>query len=161
MAIRRGWISLLTFSSLLVLMSVLVFGTNMGIAPVVAQSVGTHGIGFAKGCDSPVNVGDPYNCGFLIANTILLDTHRDTLTVDSLTDVVHAFNGDIPSGELLPTRTIAAYSDGATCVTAANVFVPVGGQARCCAPCRQAARWPSRGRRCTPCRQATWAATAR
>jgi hypothetical protein len=57
------------------------------VPAAVGQAVGTHGIGFAKGCDSPVNVGGPYNCGFLVANSPLIDSHGDDLTITSLTDV--------------------------------------------------------------------------
>lgn len=117
---------LLTLSAGLLLVLVAMAMSNP-ITPVGAQAVPTHGIGFAKGCDAPVNVGDPYNCGFLVANTPLLDQHGDTLTVTSLTDVVHAFDGDIPSGEILNTRTIAAYTDGAVCLDAANNPIAVGG----------------------------------
>jgi hypothetical protein len=126
------WVIAATLTLLAMLVS-LVLGAGPNGTPAKAQAVGTHGIGFAKGCDSPVNVGDPYNCGFLVANTNLLDTHGDTLTIDSLTDVVHAApdathpTGDFPSGEILNTRIIAGYSGGATCVDAANVLVPVGG----------------------------------
>lgn len=119
------WTALAGFLTALVVQSIVPLSA---VGPVAqAQAVPTHGIGFAKGCDSPVNVGDPYNCGFLIANTPLLDTHGDTLTVTSLTDVVHAFNGDIPSGELLNTRVVAGYTDGAVCTDAANNPIPVGG----------------------------------
>ena len=112
MSIRHAWRRVLLVGALLATMiPVAVMTTTSG----GAQAIPTHGIGFAKGCDSPVTVGGPYNCGFLIANTPLLDVHGDTLTVTSLTDIVHAASGDIASGEILDTRVIAAYSDGAMC----------------------------------------------
>ena len=59
---------------LLALMGGLLAALFPGTQRVEAQVPSTHGIGFAKGCDSPVNAGDAYRCGFLIANTTLLDT---------------------------------------------------------------------------------------
>lgn len=100
-----------------------------------AQSVGTHGISFAKGCDSPLNVGDAYNCGYLLFNSIVVDTHGDTITVTALSDVVHAAGGDILSpgpaapghtgGNLMPALSIAAYSGGAQCFSDNPPVTPV------------------------------------
>ena len=57
--------------------------TRARVMPFVALEgsiTGEHGIGFAKGCDAPVDVGDPYNCGYLIANTEQLDNALATIT---------------------------------------------------------------------------------
>jgi hypothetical protein len=100
--------------------------SNPVVMPVGAQAVNTHGIGFAKGCDSPIAAaGDPYNCGFLIANGINIDTAGDTLEVTSLTDVVHTAGGDVVSGQLLDTRIVASYVGGAQCYSDVAQTVPV------------------------------------
>jgi hypothetical protein len=93
----------------------------------IAQEANLHGIGFAKGCNGPVNPGDEYTCGFLIANTEQLDTAGDTLEVTSLTDVVHGAGGDVASGELLASRVVAinGYAGGAQCYSNAAQTVPV------------------------------------
>ena len=99
---------------------------QVGLSPTIeAQTVNTHGIGFAKGCNGPVNPGEEYVCGFIIANTTQLDTAGDTLRVTSLVDVVHGAAGDVTSPNLLPTRIIAAYSGGAQCYADAGATVPV------------------------------------
>ena len=70
------------------------FQIDVGTPSVAAQVVPTatpgpfHGIAFAKGCESPVNVGGQYTCGFAVANNI--DQAADTLTVTSIVDTVHA-----------------------------------------------------------------------
>src|SRR4051794_6198135 len=61
-----------------------VVATNTPVGPA-------HGMGFAKGCDSPVSVGDPYRCFFVLTNTI--DQSGDTITVTSITDVVTSAAG--------------------------------------------------------------------
>jgi hypothetical protein len=73
----------------------------------------THGIGFAKGCDSPTIVGQGYVCHFLILNNT--DTAGDTLTVNSITDKVHATAGDVLSGNLLLPPTVLTFGGGASC----------------------------------------------
>jgi hypothetical protein len=102
---------------------------QVGLSPAIeAQAPTTHGIAFAKGCTSPVDVGDPYECGYVIVNSPLVDQNLDTLTVSALSDVVHAAAGDVPSpgaalgfphvgGNLLPALTIAAYQAGTSAPT--------------------------------------------
>ncbi len=121
------WLLLLVAAGLLAALFAQSFMTvGLKATPASAQAVNTHGIGFAKGCDAPVDVGDEYNCGYLIANTPNLDTAGDTLTVSALSDVVHAASGDVLSpgaalpaphvgGNLLPSLEIAAYGGGAAC----------------------------------------------
>jgi len=124
------WLLLLAAAGLLAALFAQSFVTVGLKAPVAgAQAVNLHGIGFAKGCDGPVNPGDQYTCGFLIANTTQLDTAGDTMEVTSLVDVVHGAAGDVTSPDLLPTRTIAAYFGGAQCYAddAQTILVPVGG----------------------------------
>jgi hypothetical protein len=100
--------------------------TNTPIGPA-------HGMGFAKGCDSPVNVGDPYRCFFVLTNTI--DQAGDTITVTSITDVVNTAGGPVPSttlvpgGNILPLLPVVSYTPGAQCFAGPGQTnpVPVGG----------------------------------
>jgi uncharacterized repeat protein (TIGR01451 family) len=57
-----------------------------------------HGISLTKGCVSPTQVGQPYTCTYSVRNT--LDDAQDTLTINGLTDVVHAQGGDVSSGNV-------------------------------------------------------------
>ena len=57
-----------------------------------------HGIGFTKTCASMTNIGDPYECSYVVQNTI--DAAHDTLTVNGLVDVVHSAGGDQSSGNV-------------------------------------------------------------
>jgi hypothetical protein len=98
-----------------------VVATNTPVGPA-------HGMGFAKGCDSPVSVGDPYRCFFVLTNTI--DQSGDTITTTSITDVVTSAAGPQPaSANLLPLLPVVGYSGGAQCFADAGqtVPVPVGG----------------------------------
>jgi hypothetical protein len=54
-----------------------------------------HTISFSKSCTSPVDVGAPYSCTFGIQNDV--DESQDTLRITGLSDVVHAFNGNVSS----------------------------------------------------------------
>jgi hypothetical protein len=58
-----------------------------------------HGISLTKGCVSPTQIGAPYVCTYSVRNTI--DEAQDTLTINSLVDVVHAQGGDVSSGNVL------------------------------------------------------------
>ena len=76
-----------------------------------------HGIGFTKGCASPVKIGDPYSCSFSIRNN--LDEAEDTLTINGLVDVVHSSGGNVSSGNIFSTvkldscsTSTASVSDG-------------------------------------------------
>ncbi|MDP9334422.1 MAG: Ig-like domain-containing protein [Actinomycetota bacterium] len=88
------------------------------IGAAVAISAGAvgdveHGIAFTKGCTSPINVGDQYRCTYTAQN--ILDEAHDTLTIDSLVDVVHAAGGDVNSGELLGVVKLDNGGTAATC----------------------------------------------
>src|SRR4051794_35777125 len=61
-----------------------------------------HGISVSKGCTSPTKIGDPYTCNYIVRN--ILDEAEDTLTIDNVTDLVHAApqpGGDVSSGNVL------------------------------------------------------------
>src|SRR5215216_6122062 len=74
-----------------------VFGAGGAAAANPVQ----HGITLTKGCSSPVKIGDPYSCSYTIRN--VTDQAHDTLTIDSLVDVVHAAGGDVSSGNIFST----------------------------------------------------------
>src|SRR5262245_40882586 len=88
-----------------------------------------HGVGFSKGCQQTRTVGAPYAFAYAISSDPLIDTALDTLNVTALTDVVHAFAGDVKSpgvtpapppaghvgGDILPSLTIQTYLNGAQC----------------------------------------------
>src|SRR5262245_47380673 len=69
--------------------------TAMLTAPAGAADT-QHGISLTKGCVSPTQIGQPYVCTFSVRNT--LDEAQDTLTINSLVDVVQAQGGDVRSG---------------------------------------------------------------
>jgi len=62
-----------------------------------------HGIGLAKGCQSPTKVGDPYLCLYVITNN--QDTAHDSLTFNSVVDTVQAFGGGVSQGNILSSLT--------------------------------------------------------
>jgi hypothetical protein len=57
-----------------------------------------HDIGFTKTCATTTTIGDPYQCSYVVQNTI--DAAHDTLTVNGLVDVVHSAGGDEGSGNV-------------------------------------------------------------
>ena len=121
----------------LVMVGVLAFGLT-GASSADVQ----HGIGFTKGCSSPTQIGQPYSCGYTVRN--VLDEAEDTLTINSLVDIVHASGGDVNSGNILGstqvTITTLATSgppSGASCVAASGngVFpTPYTGVTSCTLP---------------------------
>src|SRR5215217_5129682 len=78
-----------------------------------------HGVSFTKGCASPTKIGEPYSCSFTIRN--ILDQAHDTLTINSLVDVVHSAGGDVSSGDIFNTLKfsvgtfLAGFSTPPTC----------------------------------------------
>src|SRR5215212_8578416 len=120
---------------LLTLLAVLALVGAIGVSGAAAADV-NHGIGFTKGCTSPTKIGDPYSCSFTVRN--VLDQAQDTLTINSLVDVVHAASGDVNSGNILgsvqittTTTATGLTQSGATCTatggngTFANPYVNV------------------------------------
>jgi hypothetical protein len=111
--------------------------------PTPTPVLPAHGIGFSKGCQQTRNVGDAYECAYAISSDPLIDTALDTLNVTALTDVVHAFAGDVKSpgvtpspppaghvgGDILGSLTIEGYTGTAQCYTDSGktVLIPVGG----------------------------------
>src|SRR3954451_14382565 len=92
--------------------SVLFVLLGLGVGGAQA-ALGQHGIAFVKGCDSPTNIGDPYNCSYTILNVV--DTVHDTLSVTGLSDQVHAASGDVNSGNILPALQLV-FSGAVNCV---------------------------------------------
>ena len=92
-----------------------------------------HGITFLKGCDTPKNVGQSYVCTFQAINTV--DGAHDTLKITSVTDVVHAFDGNVPSSVSLPSTTPPGNMlQAPTVVTLAGGATCDAGQATCTIP---------------------------
>ena len=87
-----GWRALL---GCIVASGFMVFGVSGALADDF------HGIAFAKGCTSPVEIGDPYTCSLQILNVV--DTAQDTLRVTGFSDVVHSAGGDVATGNILST----------------------------------------------------------
>src|SRR5215510_3711185 len=86
-AVRRTLVGVCAAAALLVL----------GTGSASAQNF-FHGIAFTKGCDSPTDIGDPYTCAYSVLN--VADTAHDTLTFNGISDQVHAFTGDVNSGNI-------------------------------------------------------------
>jgi len=63
-----------------------------------------HDIGFTKTCVSQTNIGDQYQCSYLVQNN--LDEAQDTLTVNGLVDVVHSATGAVSSGNVFSSIKI-------------------------------------------------------
>ncbi len=84
----------------------------LAAAPWASAASPFHGIGLAKGCTSPIVIGQLYTCDVLTINNV--DTGPDTLTITSIVDVVHAGAGDQTSGNLLPTLSLT-FTGGASC----------------------------------------------
>ena len=62
----QQWIALVTAGLWLA-----AIGLGAPVPQASAQPAGgAHGMGFAKGCASPVNVGQPYACFYVLTNTI-------------------------------------------------------------------------------------------
>ena len=96
----------------LLVAAVAIIGALLVWSPWAGAVTFVHGIGFSKGCDTPTNVGDPYQCTFSVQNSILTDTAGDTLTFNSITDTV---SGYAPSGNLLSSLTVDAIIGTASC----------------------------------------------
>jgi hypothetical protein len=103
---RRGVTALLTLAATLSL--------GLVLAVQSASAADFHGIAFTKGCQTPVNVGDPYECGYQILNVV--DSAHDTLTISSIVDTVNSAGGAVTSGNLLDlTGATLTLTGGASC----------------------------------------------
>jgi hypothetical protein len=111
------------------------------VAPALAQEPAQHGISFLKGCASPTNIGSAYSCSYTVRNNS--DEPQDTLTMNSLVDIVHAASGDVNSGNIIGSVQIKTTTapgnnipSGATCAAAAGdgVNVPYTGVTSCTLP---------------------------
>ena len=92
-------------------------------SPSARADTEVHGIGFAKGCNSPTIEGESYICTFMAVNNI--DTQHDTLTISSVVDVVLTGSGYVTSGNLLatatPTTSGAAFCTGSPTITSCTI----------------------------------------
>src|SRR5215212_2122890 len=112
--------------------------TIFGVVGATGATEITHGISVTKGCVSPIKVGDAYACSYTIRN--ITDDAEDTLTIDSLVDIVHAAPqpgaGDVSSGNILGTVSLVLVN-GATCIGgsgAGTVASPYTGATKCTLP---------------------------
>ena len=101
----------LTKRLLVSLAAAMMVATTIGAGVALAIDV-QHGIGFTKGCTSPVKIGDPYSCSYTVRNN--LDDAEDTLTINSLVDTVHAASGNVGSGNIFGSVQMTV-ANGATC----------------------------------------------
>src|SRR2546427_202665 len=111
----------------LIIVAGAMLSSGVSVTDIFAQTAQVHGIGFAKGCVSPTNVGAPYSCAFAVQNSI--DEAHDTLTFTSLIDTVNA-STPVTSGNLLPSLVPTVYTDGAFCQNNASgtpTVVPANG----------------------------------
>ena len=92
---------------------------------------------------SPTAVGQPYTCAFSVQN--VLDEANDTLTINSLTDTVHAAGGDVGGAtNILPLVRVTTLTpppnpvqSGATCTAASgdgSLATPYTGVTTCTLP---------------------------
>ena len=98
-----GWRTLVGFG--VVFSAFLVFGAGSALAAF-------HGIATAKGCTSPVKIGDPYTCAVQISNSV--DTGHDTVRVTGLSDTVNSAGGAVPTGNILGTTGLV-FSGAVVC----------------------------------------------
>src|SRR6266498_4251782 len=107
---RRGHmgrlVGLRVFVGIGVLSALLVVGVSGSLAAF-------HGVASAKGCTSPVKVGDPYTCTAFIGNSV--DTGHDTIRVTGLSDTVHSAGGNVDSGPMLASTGLV-FSGAVACV---------------------------------------------
>src|SRR4051794_26099461 len=125
----RSSLGLKTLAGLVAAVALLTFGVVGSQA-----ALGQHGIAFVKGCDSPTNIGDPYNCSYTVLNVV--DTVHDKLSVTGLSDQVHAAGGDVNSGNILPALQLI-FSGAVVCVGgsgAGTVASPYVGATSCTLP---------------------------
>ena len=101
----RSRVSWRLLAGLCVITGLLAFGVPSALAAF-------HGIGVAKGCTSPVKIGDPYTCSVQILN--LVDTAHDTLRVTGLSDIVLASGGPVATGNILPSTGLI-FNGAVTC----------------------------------------------
>src|SRR3954454_7166782 len=131
---RRGGFAMHSIRRLGVALAATVL-VALAISPGIALAEDVqHGIGFTKGCASPTKVGDPYTCSYTVRNNI--DDAEDTLTITSVTDVVHAASGDVNSGNIIGSVKINVLG-GATCAAASGtgaVGDPYQGVTSCTIP---------------------------
>ena len=81
----------------------------VGVAPAFALPF--HGITLTKSCNNTTPVGQPLECAYQITNA---DDNSESITVSSLTDVVHAAGGNASSGNILASLTWTP-AGGASC----------------------------------------------
>jgi hypothetical protein len=76
--------------------------------PAARATDPVHSIAFTKGCVSPTKIADPYTCSYTVRNVV--DEAGDTLRIDGLDDVVHAWAGDADSGNIFSALNLNSCS---------------------------------------------------
>jgi hypothetical protein len=108
--------------------AVLLFGGAGALGQVAVQ----HGIGFTKGCVSPTQIGAPYSCTYSIQN--IVDDAQDTLTINGLVDVVHAFPQTAcpgPPSTCGDVSSSSVFGSAALTFQALTITAPAGSTATC------------------------------
>src|SRR6188508_152724 len=82
----------------LAVVGALLLGLVFGVVGV--RSANFHGIAFSKTCVDPTLVGSALECSFRITND---DDGNNPEIIFSLSDVVQASGGAVPTGNLLPS----------------------------------------------------------
>jgi uncharacterized repeat protein (TIGR01451 family) len=98
---------------------------TMLLVPAGADAQGFHGLGVTKNCAGNALVGDPYECSYLISNSLDTGTGTppgDTYLIKNLEDVISTFDPlaacapiTISSGDILRQLTLNTFG-GASCV---------------------------------------------
>src|SRR5689334_6358192 len=73
-----------------------------------ARSITTYGVSVSKGCNSPTFVGQQMQCLFVFGNTNPAVNSGDTVTIDSLSDVVTSAGGPVSTGNVLSQLQLVA-----------------------------------------------------
>ena len=110
------------------LVPVLLAGAVGGLASASAADppVVLHGLSVFKGCESPVQAGDKYECSYGIQQNVA----GDTAIVTSVTDTTATSAGPMSSGNIL-SSLVLTLSGGATCNSGqTSCTIPAGGEIR-------------------------------
>jgi len=94
----------------------------IGAAAASAQVLPFHGITLQKACQLTTPIGQPLECAYQVTNA---DDNSESITISTLTDVVHASGGNVSSGNIRGSLTWTP-SGGASC-SAASCILPSTG----------------------------------
>ena len=103
---------------------VLVLAAAAALMVTGAASSALFGAAMNKGCNTPINVGDPYTCDFEFLN--VTQQSHNTLTVKSLKDTVNASGGAQVTTIPINSSTPGINPTGAASCDATKCTVPYG-----------------------------------